>query len=594
MLNQLHQMAVPPLPKGALAQHVIVLGKTRSGKSSKMRLIAEGCLDANLPVGIIDPKGDWWGIKSSATGKSAGYPVVIFGGKECRHADVKIDEHSGKAVAELVAAGNRPFLIDLGGWMPSPRTKFFVDFASRFFTLASGHRILFIDECHNFAPQGKVMDPMAGKSLHWANRLASEGAGKGITLISASQRPQKVHKDYVTSHETLIACRVIHPLDRGAIKDWVDGCGDPAKGAEVIKSLAALKRPEAWVWSPEINFGPERVTFPLFKTYDSFKPQQEVATKLKGWADVDLQKVEGQLAEIAAREKANDPAELHRQIAKLESELAVTQKTTTPTVDQAEIKNAEKRGFDQAEKRLANKSMRALIKVKREALTTIAVELTKFANTVGESIKSLDVEDRALAIEFEPTRTAAARPTPMPPARPARPPVTAQSKPRAPAPSTGSSVTPPLQKIIDSIRWWNVFGVHDPEHPQVAFMAGYVPGSGTWNRYISALRSMSLIEPSGVLRLTEQGGVAAQYPDETPTKDHLRQIIFDKLKPPLRSILVPIVAAYPAALSHDATAAQTKYVPGSGTWNRYVSSLRSLRLIEPRGDLRAQDWIGGP
>jgi hypothetical protein len=139
-------------------------------------------------------KGDWWGLKSSADGKRAGYPVIIFGGE---HADVPINALSGKHVAELVATGNRPFIIDLGGWMVGERTRFFIDFASTFFRHTRGPRHLAIDEVHNFAPQGKVHDPDAGKMLHWANRLASEGAGKGITLLSASQRPQKVHKDYL-------------------------------------------------------------------------------------------------------------------------------------------------------------------------------------------------------------------------------------------------------------------------------------------------------------------------------------------------------------------------------------------------------------
>jgi len=90
------------LPSAALAQHVIGLGKTGSGKSSKMRLIVEGLLDDKKPVTIIDPKGDWWGIKSSASGKRAGYPVVIFGGE---HADVPLNAHAGAHVAELVSTG---------------------------------------------------------------------------------------------------------------------------------------------------------------------------------------------------------------------------------------------------------------------------------------------------------------------------------------------------------------------------------------------------------------------------------------------------------------------------------------------------------
>jgi hypothetical protein len=76
-----------------------------------------------------------------------------------------------------------------------------------------------------------------------------------------------LHKDYVTSYETLIAMRVIHPLDR---EDWIDGCPDPDKGKGVLRSLASLKRGEGWVWSPEIGFGPQLIQFPLFATYDSF------------------------------------------------------------------------------------------------------------------------------------------------------------------------------------------------------------------------------------------------------------------------------------------------------------------------------------
>lgn len=116
-----------PIPKAALSQHLIVLGKTGAGKSSAMRVLVEGLLDAGDPVCILDPKGDWYGIKSSADGKQAGYPLVIFGGE---HADVPINVHAGAHLAELVATGNRPCIIDMRGWMTGERTRFFIDFAS--------------------------------------------------------------------------------------------------------------------------------------------------------------------------------------------------------------------------------------------------------------------------------------------------------------------------------------------------------------------------------------------------------------------------------------------------------------------------------
>lgn len=88
------------IPSEALQQHVAVLGKTGSGKSSVLRLLVEGILDQRERVCIIDPKGDWYGLKLSSGGNKAGYPIIIFGGA---HADVPINQYAGASVAELIA-----------------------------------------------------------------------------------------------------------------------------------------------------------------------------------------------------------------------------------------------------------------------------------------------------------------------------------------------------------------------------------------------------------------------------------------------------------------------------------------------------------
>jgi DNA helicase HerA-like ATPase len=93
------------------------------------------------------------------------------------------------------------------------------------FARNAGELYLVVDEFHNFAPKtilykGKKDDEETASpmlALHWANRLLSEGRGLGIVSLNASQRPQKVHNDSLTSHETLIAMRVIHKADRDAI-----------------------------------------------------------------------------------------------------------------------------------------------------------------------------------------------------------------------------------------------------------------------------------------------------------------------------------------------------------------------------------------
>lgn len=321
------------LPIKIFEQHIVVLGKTRSGKSTVMRGMVERLLDLDKPVCIIDPKGDWWGLKLSKDGKKAGYPIVIFGGE---HADVPINAHAGAAVAELFATGNRPCLIDMGGMMVGERTRFYIEFSQALFKLTRGERHLVIDEVHNFAPKGKVFDPEAGKALHWTNRLASEGLGRGIQMIFASQRPQKVHNDTLTSAETLIAMRVLHKADRDAIRDWIMGCGDMNKGAEVLHNLANMERGEGWIWSPEAGIGPKNMKFPMFDTYDSFKPQTaEDRASLKGWATVDLAEVTAKLASVLDEAKKNDPKLLRARVAELEKELGT--RATVPATDYKRI-----------------------------------------------------------------------------------------------------------------------------------------------------------------------------------------------------------------------------------------------------------------
>jgi len=135
--------------------------------------------------------------------------------------------------------------------------------------------------------------------------LVAPPGWKGLAMIVASQRPQKVHNDTLTSAETLIAMRVLHPSDRGAVADWIKGCGD-AGGDEVLSSLAQMDRGEGWVWSPEIGFGPKRVKFPMFATYDSFKAQTVSAGSLRGWAEVDLEEVRAKFTALGRSELAEN------------------------------------------------------------------------------------------------------------------------------------------------------------------------------------------------------------------------------------------------------------------------------------------------
>lgn len=540
------------IPSEILSQHIAILGKTRSGKSSVMRGLVERLIEDGKPVCIVDPKGDWWGIKLAKDGKHEGYPVVIFGGE---HADIPIDEHSGHLVAELFATGNRPCLIDLGGWMVGPRTRFWIDFASTLFKLTKGSRWLAVDEIHNFAPKGKVFDADAGKALHWTNRLASEGLGKGLQMIFASQRPQKVHNDTLTSAETLIAMRVIHPSDRGAVSDWIKGCGD-SEGNEVLTSLAQMDRGEGWAWSPEIGFGPQRTKFPMFETYDSFRAQTvEDTNRLTGWAEVDLEEIRQKFAATIEKVKADDPKELRKEILSLKKEIVALKQ------GQSEVKPE---------------------RVEVSVLTDADRELLKAAEGTAEFFEtwSRDVKD-LLRVVQQKLSTRPAHETRRPISeRPVTPhiPVAPAHKSR-PVEHTNAASSTDLGKCERAILQVLSQFSDGCESGRLTLLAGYT-FSGSFSNALGRLRTLGFIEGqnTSVMRITNAGlscGPFQELPRGRELIEYwLRHPSFGKCE---RMILKELTD-HPKGLTAEQLCDRTGY-SFSGSFSNALGKLRTAGVL---------------
>lgn len=589
------------IPVEALSQHLVVLGKTGAGKSSSLRHIVEYLLTHKKRVCVLDIKGDWWGIKSSADGKSAGFPVIAFGNfREPKATDIPITAQTGKDVAELIASGNRPCIIGFRGWMPHEIIEFWIGtersnwrgFASTLFSKNEGELYVVISECHNFAPKGRVDDPKSGRMLHWTNRLLSEGRGLGMTFLLDSQRPQKVHNDTLTSCETLVAMRVTYPADREAIEAWIKGCGDVMQGREVVNSLAQMARGEAWVWSPEIGFGPKRIQFPMFTTFDSFAPAQlQKKVSESGWSTVDLDAVKQKLATVIEESKANDPIELRKENTKLKAQLAAKQpdkEITIERVDPAELR------------RLAIAEVGYLIEnhVKPYLKGYIGAEI-EYASRTRERLESLmrwTMEMSPLSaktLQFPEELPKALKLEPAMPSGASKP-TLAHSKPLKRAASSrnnGFNASGDLPRGEKAVLIALAQYPDGAEANQICVLTGYKARSR--DAYLQRLRERGFIERRGDLHLATQQGIAAlgDAYEPLPTGEALQQYWRDRLPEGERKIL-ELLLPYPlGAVSKESLERETGYARRSV--DAYVQRLSARKLVESigRGEVRASESL---
>jgi hypothetical protein len=617
-----------PFPEKILAQHSATLGKTGSGKSSAMRVMVEHQLDRKKRTCVVDPKGDWWGLKTSADGKSAGYPVIAFGNfKEPRATDVPIDQHSGKHVAELIATGNRPCIIGFRGWMPGQMTKFWIDFAPTLFNLNEGELYIFIDEIQNFAAKGKIMDPEAGKCLHWTNRMMAEGRGIGLTFHIASQRAQKVHNDTLDCCETLIAMRTAHPAARASIKDWIDGNGEKAPGLEVLNTMAQLKRGEAWVWSPENGFGPKRVQFPMFRTFDSFAPPQlQKTVSNSGWSEVDLEAVKAKLATVIAEAKANDPRELKAQIADMRKQLAAAQKAgpapaakpgdphelkalarTAKTLrelleeamkvavkinafgfDGVDVKPEELAAAFEKAATEAGRIVTQKVAMKRRELENLKAEvdrlLTKLNARLGDDAMNITVD----VVKNEPVTVRPHVPAAPIAMRPSRE-VSAEQMAAA-----ADGLKPTHLRVLNNLaELLDITGANSVSKEQLAAWSSYSPQGGGYGNILGSLRTAGMLDYGGAgIVITEAGRRLAVPTDVQPTNAAMLERAKAVLKPAEAKIFEVIHASYPDAAAKEAIAEATGYAASGGGFGNYLGHMRTLGFITyESGGCRCADWM---
>lgn len=538
------------IPTKLLEQHNVIVGKTGAGKTNTARGFAEYLLSRAMPICIVDPTGVWWGLRSSADGKSDGFPIAILGG---RHGDVPLTVNAGPEIAEFVAGTGTPVILDLSEFSGRQATAFMEGFAERLYQAQRDRPLhLFLDEADSMAPQRPM--PEGLRLLGAIDKIARRGRVRGFRLTLITQRPAVLAKDVMTQANALIAMRVTAPQDRKAIDDWVRGHADGDAAKRVMESLAKLPVGSGWVWAPELDYL-ELTKFPQVTTFDSgkapdFKKGSQRAEKL---APLDLNRLTSAFDNIRADIEANDPKKLRARIAELEK----AKPTTTPIIDQAAIDRARGEGYGE-----------------------------------GHADGWRELENRIRAVIGAPqmVKPVPLKPAPTPTPKPAAPVTKAKPQPIPSAPTSDVKLSKAERLLLSAIAETGTTGC---SRSRAGIVAGYSSSSGHFDNVLGALRTKGFIEGGRGenLRASPEGVAVLGDFEPMPSGDDLRSMWLGRLGKAERAMLQALIEAYPDGMPRTELGEKAGYSSDSGHFDNCLGRLRTLELVTGgRGEpLRASD-----
>lgn len=524
------------LEVNVVTQTIGILAVKRVGKSNAAVVMAEEMYAAGIPWVAIDPKGDWWGVRSSGDGDSPGLAIPVFGGE---HGDVPLEPTGGNLVADLIADNRLTCVLDVSEMTKADQRRFLTDFALRLYKRNRDPLHIFCEEADEYIPQMVRGD--AARMVGAFETLVKRGGFRGIGVTLITQRSASLNKDVLTQVGTLIAMRTTSPQDRKAVSGWIEY---HAESGDALSTLSSLGNGEAWVFSPEWLRTLKRVQFRKRRTFDSGSTPEvgKARREPTGLADVDLGAIKEAMADTVERAKESDPTELRKRVRDLERKLA----QATSAIPEPQV-----------------------------ITETIEVQAPFVPPSVVAAVAAMRTAVEAMVVAVE---EVAEMPTYTPPVRPTvRPQRPAQiQRPSISVPGNGTKLPGAQKKLL------TVLATYGPRSKrQLALQAGYAESGGGFNNPLGALRSSGYVERGDPIAITEAGLMALGDYDPLPTGQALIDHWMSSLPGACKKILMALIEH--GAMAKVELAEMTGYEPTGGGFNNPLGRLRTLGLID-RGE----------
>lgn len=604
------------LPLNAVTQTFGILAKKRRGKTYTASVMAEEMIKANLPFVVLDPTGAWWGLRASADGKKAGYPVVIIGGD---HADIPLEPAAGAVIADLVVEHPGWYVVDMSAMNSNAEQDWFaMEFGERLYRVKNKHRfpmMLYVDEADAFIPQQPMPDQR--RLLGAYDTIVRRGGIRGIGVTLISQRPAVVNKNVLSQVECLIVLQIVGSQDRDAIEKWVGAHGAKKQCDALMSSLASLGLGEAWFWSPAWLDVFKRVQVRKRETFNSSKTPEvgEHPVKPKVLAKVDLDQLRDKVSATTERMKADDPRELRKQIAELQRQIKTTH---SKSAAKPEVKTVEVPVLDERDRKWLHHSFNEL-RIKLAVLSDSNRRVEEAHKSAENDFKNFEkgmlriaeaIEDRKIGKAPAPVVTVhAGKPIAPSTARaigdmvhaaikavPDSPPGYIQaSKPLLLSGVLDTKISRPQQNILNVLASFETIGHNHVVRPMVAAFCGVSSRGSGFEKNLGTLRKFGMIEypNGGTMRLTDIGRALASATIELHDVAAVHDAWCAVVSLPQAEIIGVLVHIYPNDLSREEIAEKVGVSAASSGFEKNLGTLRTLGAIDypAKGRVRAADLL---
>lgn len=577
-MKQLHLSDKLNLPLETVTQAIGILAKRRAGKSYAARRLTEQLFKAGQQIVIVDPKGDWWGVRSAANGKDPGLPIVILGGER---GDVPLEVNAGEVVGKLVVEERVSVLLDLSLLRKHQVATFMADFLESLYRLKAREQyrtplMLIVDEADAIAPQSTKTHGVKGgdveRMLGAAEDIVRRGGQRGIGSTLITQRSAVLNKNVLTQIQLLVVLRTISPQDLAAIDAWIDVHGTDEERKILKASLPSLPIGDAWLWSPGWPTTDgifQRGHILPIETFDSGATPKpgEKRVEPKNLADVDLDALSRQMAATIEKAKAEDPKELRKQIAELKKQVAA--KVPAPAKPVETIKEVERHAIKDGQ-------LTRLEKI----VENITNSITKHAE-VGNTLAGVAREITAALAKVSTNGHKPIAQRAAPPVRRAAP--ERRTQPARQMSEFSGELPIGEEKILAALIQYP----NGLERNQLTVLTGYK--RSTRDRYLQYLAEKGFVAPAGgKMVATDEGQAALPNAEPLPTGQALQDYWLERLPEGERAILNVLIPAYPDAVDREQISEVTGYK--RSTRDRYLQYLANKELVQAgRGEVKASD-----